>query len=980
MKTKILSLQTKKHFILLLSFILLLLTSYQSVAQLSCLTPNEYSKQKLRYRSNLNRAAIVQADYRLKIYVHVIRNSDGTGGFSNNEVEEILGYLDAGFNPHQIYFDWDEEIDFIDDDIRAIYGPGFFYDEKDIFSVNNHSDGIDIYLYPGTTLAGAGRANGIGESSEFWVSSTLEQQSAAKTFATAHEMGHVLNLWHTHHGCEESGDWELIDGSNCATAGDFVCDTPADPLISSLDINPSTCEWFPYDLCYPPENIASYKPDTKNIMSYSSINCYEYFSPGQGERMREAIATLPFLQAAIVNVSSAACNMDDWNALKKLYNYTNGDNWKINTNWDILKQDSIPENCSLRGLHGITFDVSGRVTAVNLYNNNLTGSLPDEIGNLTSLQYLDLGFNTIDSTINNQIGKLTELEILFLDNNQFTGSIPLSLLNLKKLGQLTVHNNNLSGCFDVQFGAWCGQFSANSFSVEGDNNKFNTSFDLFCENGNGICAIERCDIEDWRTLKQFYKSTNGDDWTDNLNWETVTGNLPPVDCDLRKLRGVSLNVEGKVMALDLFDNNLTGSLPDETGDLTELTYIDLGYNLIGDTIPPALGKLDKLNTLLLDNNNFTGNIPGTFADMENLSILYLNNNNLTGCPNADLANLCTKLIKDYNKNEYISEGNNLNIDWEIFCEFGIDSCKIPTCEADWFALKQLYINTNGDNWDINDGWETIIEGSPPLENCNLNLLFGVETDDDGNVTNIDLHDNNLTGILPTAIGNFSNLKDLLLYDNQISGNIPPEIGNLSNLEDIRLFRNELSGEIPSTVGKLMNIQVLYFDYNQLTGTIPVEFGNLINSIDFGLSNNLLTGTIPGEFGNFSNLETLFLFNNNLSGCYNSNLTNLCGQIDFYYFYGEDIDFGNNFDALWADFCTTSAGTCEADAAICNSIPELIIDGLQFEAATYHSAQKISSNAIIEAETIFKAGETIELLSGFETNGLNDFQLLIEDCE
>jgi len=184
MKTKILTFQLKKIFFFLTSLILLLLISYQSIAQLSCLTPNEPGKQKLKYRSNLNSTAIIQESYNLKIYVHVIRNTDGTGGFSTSEVEEILGYLDASFNSHQIYFDWDEDIDYIDDDARAIFGPGYYYGETDIFSINNHEDGIDIYLFPGETLAASGRANGIGESSEFWLSGTLEQQSSANGSCT----------------------------------------------------------------------------------------------------------------------------------------------------------------------------------------------------------------------------------------------------------------------------------------------------------------------------------------------------------------------------------------------------------------------------------------------------------------------------------------------------------------------------------------------------------------------------------------------------------------------------------------------------------------------------------------------------------------------------------------------------------------------------------------------------------------------------
>lgn len=191
--------------------------------------------------------------------------------------------------------------------------------------------------------------------------------------------------------------------------------------------------------------------------------------------------------------------------------------------------------------------------------------------------------------------------------------------------------------------------------------------------------------------------------------------------------------------------------------------------------------------------------------------------------------------------------------------------------------------------------------------------------------------------------------------------------------------NKLTGTIPNLTN-LVNLTKLDFNDNMISGSLPSEIGTFTKLETLLLSENELTGAIPAEFGNLYSLEYLFLFENDLSGCYYSNLKNLCTQIIEYNPDGQDIDFGNNFDASWVDFCASDAGICLDAAAICNSAPELNIDGLQFEEASYHSAQKISSNAIIEATTTFKAGETIELQSGFETNGLNDFRADIENCE
>ena len=54
-------------------------------------------------------------------------------------------------------------------------------------------------------------------------------------------MGHCLGLYHTFHGLCESVCAELVNGSNCSSCGNFVCDTPADPTVFNVDEN--TCVW-----------------------------------------------------------------------------------------------------------------------------------------------------------------------------------------------------------------------------------------------------------------------------------------------------------------------------------------------------------------------------------------------------------------------------------------------------------------------------------------------------------------------------------------------------------------------------------------------------------------------------------------------------------------------------------------------------------------------------------------------------------------
>ncbi|MCK0123990.1 zinc-dependent metalloprotease [Gelidibacter sp. F2691] len=237
--------------------------------------------------------------YCLKVYFHVIRRTNGTGGQTLSNVNEAFSILNQDFNPHNISFNWDNQIDYIDND--SYYGTP----STAIFNVNNHQDGIDIYLFDDSSSSG-GRANGVGDSSEFWVSGSYWKSpynSLTKSNVISHEMGHVLYLWHTHHGTYNEGGSdtsqcpELVNGSNSASCGDYVKDTPADPHLE-FNVNPTTCQW---DGSGTDSNGEPYNPDEKNLMSYTDVNCMEYFSQGQGQRMRNAISTLPYLQQTITS-------------------------------------------------------------------------------------------------------------------------------------------------------------------------------------------------------------------------------------------------------------------------------------------------------------------------------------------------------------------------------------------------------------------------------------------------------------------------------------------------------------------------------------------------------------------------------------------------------------------------------------------------------------------------------------------------------
>ncbi|MCF6350569.1 MAG: zinc-dependent metalloprotease [Flavobacteriaceae bacterium] len=263
-----------------------------------CTTPATSLNSEL-YKARIKNTRVLD-EYCLKIYVHVIRKTDSTGGQSVSDVNTALGFLDSDFSSHKIYFKWDGVIDYINNS-SYFNNPG-----SNIFNVNNHSDGIDIYLFDDSS-SGGGQANGVGNSSEFYVSGSYEGSSLVKSSVISHEMGHVLFLWHTHRGCEPGGNWEPTNGDNCATTGDFICDTPADPHLGfNVD---GDCDWNRVSNCVPPEPLSNYNPDAKIIMAYTSPNCMQYFTKGQGERMKNAIATLDHLTSSAIKCRDCKENL-----------------------------------------------------------------------------------------------------------------------------------------------------------------------------------------------------------------------------------------------------------------------------------------------------------------------------------------------------------------------------------------------------------------------------------------------------------------------------------------------------------------------------------------------------------------------------------------------------------------------------------------------------------------------------------------------
>jgi Leucine-rich repeat (LRR) protein len=262
------------------------------------------------------------------------------------------------------------------------------------------------------------------------------------------------------------------------------------------------------------------------------------------------------------------------------------------------------------------------------------------------------------------------------------------------------------------------------------------------------------------------------------------------------LWGVDYSIENTT-ELDLGNSGLTGEIPPEIGNLTNLEVLSLWSNQLTGSIPPEIGNLTNLNELNLSGNQLTGSIPSEIGNLSNLYLLYLYDNQLTGeIPES----IC-----------------DLNINWSNL-NFRIHNNQLcppyPSCVEDYVGLQDVC------SCGLDDDEVVYLWG-----NC-----YSIEY-----TTELDLSNSGLTGEIPSEIGNLTNLTELDLSENQLTGSIPPEIGNLINL----------SGRITtSSWGFTTYHPGLNLSDNLLTGSIPPEIGNLTNLIGLYLYNNQLTGEIP----------------------------------------------------------------------------------------------------------------------------------------
>ncbi|KAL8031592.1 hypothetical protein ABFX02_13G036100 [Erythranthe guttata] len=356
-------------------------------------------------------------------------------------------------------------------------------------------------------------------------------------------------------------------------------------------------------------------------------------------------------------------------------------------------------------------------------------------------------------------------------------------------------------------------------------------------------------------------STN---WTEKTSFCTWIG----VTCSRRHPRVTSLNLSGM---------GLEGTIPEEIGSLSFLTFLDVSNNSFSGEIPARIGNLTRLRVLKMSKNQLEGQVPSSLGFLRNLEMLDLADNKLNGnIPWQDLFNISSLKVIAFTRNYQLSGAFPIEINCGAASrleqirislnQFGGD---VPESLSRCRQLTIISFSYNNFTGSL-----TGFENLPQLRILALavNQFSGTISPSIGNLSNLEILDlsvNLLHGIIPSEIEKLSNLNFISLGENMLTGELPISIFNLTKLDTLSLPKNNLVGTLPISIDKtLPNLRLLYLGNNLFSGKIPYSISNLSKLTIFDVYNNSFTGIIPTNLGNLEQLQVLRLgmnqFTNDLS--------------------------------------------------------------------------------------------------------------------
>ncbi|KAH9753691.1 Receptor-like protein 13 [Citrus sinensis] len=458
---------------------------------------------------------------------------------------------------------------------------------------------------------------------------------------------------------------------------------------------------------------------------------------------------------------------------------------------------------------------------LHIAHNDLRGSLPWCLANMTSLRILDVSSNQLTGSISSSpLIHLTSIEELRLSDNHFR--IPISLeplFNHSRLQIFDAYNNEINAEI-TQSPSLTPNFQLSHLSLSfgyGDG----VTFPKFLYHQHDLVNVD---------LSHIKMNGGFPNWLLENNTRLETLSL--VNDSLAGPFRLPIHSHKQLRLLDVSNNNFQGHIPVEIGDiLPSLISFNISMNALNGSIPSSFGNINSLQILDLSNNQLIGEIPEHLAvGCVNLEYLTLSNNNLEGHMFTRNFNLTNLRWLQLESNHFVGE--------------------IPQSLSKCSSLEGLYLNNNSLSGKI-PRWlgnlkglkhiimpENHLEGPIPMEFCQLYSL-----------QLLDISDNNISGSLPSCFHLLS-IEQVHLSKNMLRGQLKRgTFFNCSSLVTLDLSYNRLNGSIPNWVDGLSQLRHLILGHNNLEGEVPVQLCGLNQLQLLDLSNNNLHGHIPPCFDN-----------------------------------------------------------------------------------------------------------------------------------
>lgn len=463
--------------------------------------------------------------------------------------------------------------------------------------------------------------------------------------------------------------------------------------------------------------------------------------------------------------------------------------------------------------------LSETLVDLRLVRNQLVNGFPETLTELTSLEKLYLQYTGMRGTLPTAVGQLSALQDLYMDSNQISGTLPTELGQLDQLQILSMGDNLWKGTIPTQFENLINLRILNLYGHENDGKK---------EKDIG----------------------------------QLTGTLPNFD----RIPNLS--------KLTLAKNALTGSISDKflhsIWDTDKRMTINLQENKLSGTVPASLDRFKSL-TLLIQGNQLTGPLPGSFCSMKKWmhGLVELYGCAAIACPTGTF-NTLGQQVSEHEPCQPCPT-SNAGLDDSLHTSIGSKHCADPGQQR-WSQariLAEFYLETDGPNWERNDGWdildsihlEDVKNGHVNLSNLQVCSFYGIICGTTaGDVEVITLTNNLLDGTVPTRIWQLEKLSSFDLSYNDI------DIAGLQNQEDeffsaVESATNLAALKLSHTgvtnlkgIGQTVQLKELFLDGNQFTTTLPTEIGLLTQLSRLHLEQSYLGGTIPSEFAKLTNLK------------------------------------------------------------------------------------------------------------------------------